>query len=39
MIERRIDRLKQWCRIATRHKNRTVNYVARLTLAAILLRL
>jgi transposase len=37
VIERLINRLKQWRRIATRYEKRVANYLAMLTLAAILL--
>ena len=37
VIERLINRLKQWRRIATRYEKRASNYLAMLTLAAILL--
>jgi transposase len=37
VIERLINRLKQWRRIATRYEKRAANYLAMLTLAAILL--
>ena len=37
VVERRINRLKQCRRIATRYEKRAVNYQAMLTLAAILL--
>jgi len=37
VIERLINRLKQWRRIATRYEKRAANYQAMLTLAAILL--
>ena len=36
-VERAINRLKQWRRIATRYEKRAVNYLAMLTIAAILL--
>jgi transposase len=36
-VERLINRLKQWCRIATRYEKRAANYLAMLTVAAILL--
>ena len=36
-IERTINRLKQWRRIATRYEKRAANYRAMLTVAAILL--
>jgi transposase len=35
IIERLINRLKQWRRIATRYEKRAVNHLAMLTLAAI----
>jgi transposase len=37
VVERLINRLKQWRRIATRYEKRAANYQAMLTLAAILL--
>jgi transposase len=37
VIERLINRLKQWRRIATRYEKRAANYLAMLALAAILL--
>jgi transposase len=37
VIERLINRLKQWRRIATRYEKRAANYQAMVTLAAILL--
>ena len=37
VVERLINRLKQWRRVATRYEKRAVNYLAMLTLAAILL--
>jgi transposase len=37
VIERLINRLKQWRRIATRYEKRAANYLAMLTLAAIVL--
>ena len=37
VVERLINRLKQWRRIATRYEKRAANYLAMLTLAAILL--
>ena len=37
VIERLINRLKQWRRIATRYEKRAANYVAMVTDAAILL--
>ena len=37
VIERTINRLKQWRRIATRYEKRAANYLAMITLAAILL--
>jgi transposase len=37
VIERLIGRLKQWRRIATRYEKRAANYLAMLTLAAIVL--
>jgi transposase len=36
-VERLINRLKQFRRIATRYEKRAANYLAMLTLAAILL--
>lgn len=36
-VERLINRLKQYRRVATRYEKRAVNYLAMLTLAAILL--
>ena len=36
-VERLINRLKQWRRIATRYEKRAANYQAMLTIAAILL--
>jgi transposase len=36
-VERLINRLKQWRRIATRYEKRVANYRAMLTLVAILL--
>ena len=36
-VERPINRLKQWRRIATRYEKRASNYLAMLTVAAILL--
>ena len=36
-VERTINRLKQWRRIATRYEKRAANYQAMLTLACILL--
>jgi transposase len=39
MVERTINRLKQWRRIATRYEKRAANYLAMLTIAAILLLL
>ncbi len=36
-VERTINRLKQWRRIATRYEKRATNYRAMLTIAAILL--
>jgi transposase len=36
-VERLINRLKQFWRIATRYEKRTVNYAAMLTIASILL--
>ena len=37
VVERLINRLKRWQRIATRYEKRAVNYRAMLTIAAILL--
>ena len=37
IIERLINRLKQWRRIATRYEKRAANYLAMITLAAIVL--
>jgi transposase len=37
VVERLINRLKQWRRIATRYEKRATNYAAMLTIAAILL--
>jgi transposase len=37
VVERLINRLKQWRRIATRYEKRAANYRAMLTLAAVLL--
>jgi transposase len=37
VVERLINRLKQWRRIATRYEKRAVNYQAMLSFAAILL--
>jgi len=37
VVERLINRLKQWGRIATRYEKRAANYHAMLTIAAILL--
>jgi transposase len=37
IVERLINRLKQWRRIATRYEKRAVNYLAMLTVAALLL--
>ena len=36
-VERLISRLKQWRRVATRYEKRATNYLAMLTIAAILL--
>jgi transposase len=36
-VERLINRLKQWRRVATRYDKRATNYLAMLTVAAILL--
>ena len=37
VVERTINRLKQWRRIATRYEKRAANYAAMLTIACILL--
>ena len=37
VVERLINRLKQWRRIATRYEKRADNYLAMLTIAAALL--
>ena len=37
VVERLINRLKQWRRIATRYEKRAVNYLAMITIAAIIL--
>ena len=37
MVERLVNRLKQFRRIATRYEKRAVNYLAMLTIAAIML--
>ena len=37
VVERLINRLKQWRRVATRYEKRASNYCAMLTIAAILL--
>jgi len=37
VVERTINRLKQWRRIATRYEKRAANYRAMLTIVAILL--
>jgi transposase len=37
VVERLINRLKQWRRIATRYEKRAANYLAMPTIAAILL--
>jgi len=37
VVERLINRLKQWRRIATRYEKRAANYLAMITLAAIVL--
>jgi transposase len=37
VVERLINRLKQWRRIATRYEKRAANYIAMLTVACILL--
>ena len=39
VVERLINRLKQWRRVATRYEKRAANYAAMLTVAATLLRL
>jgi transposase len=36
-VERLVNRLKQFRRVATRYEKRAVNYLAMLTVAAILL--
>jgi transposase len=36
-VERLINRLKQWRRVATRYEKRAANYLAMLTIAAVLL--
>jgi transposase len=36
-IERTINRLKQWRRVATRYEKREANYLAMVTIAAIVL--
>ena len=36
-MERTINRLKQWRRIATRYEKRAANYLAMVTIAAALL--
>jgi transposase len=36
VVERLINRLKQWRRVATRYEKRATNYLAMLTVAAIL---
>ena len=36
-VERLINRLKQWRRVATRYEKRATNYLTMLTVAAILL--
>ncbi len=37
VVERLINRLKQWRRVATRYEKRAANYRAMLTVAAVLL--
>jgi transposase len=37
-VERTINRLKGWRRVATRYEKREVNYLAMVTIAAIVLR-
>ncbi len=37
VVERTINRLKRWRRVATRYEKRAANYLAMLTIAAILL--
>jgi transposase len=37
VVERLVNRLKQFRRVATRYEKRTVNYLAMLTVAAIVL--
>ena len=37
VVERLVNRLKQFRRVATRHEKRAVNYLAMLTIAAIVL--
>ncbi len=37
VVERLINRLKQWRRVATRYEKRAANYLAMLTVAAVLL--
>jgi transposase len=36
-VERTINRLKQWRRVATRYERREANYLAMVTIAAIVL--
>ena len=36
-VERTINRLKQWRRVATRYEKREANYLAMVTIAAIVL--
>jgi transposase len=37
-VERTINRLKGWRRVATRYEKREVNYLAMVTIAAMMLR-
>lgn len=37
VVERLINRLKRWRRVATRYEKRAANYLAMVTLAAVLL--
>ena len=37
-VERTVNRLKGWRRVATRYEKREVNYLAMVTIAAIVLR-
>jgi transposase len=39
VVERLVNRMKQFCRIATRYEKRAVNYLGMLTIAAIVLGL